>query len=85
MPRSKQLESYSTAELVQELKRRFAEVENAKALLAGQETHGLRSVTGKDPKRSASKAAYWKDWHAYKAKHPTATVELWRAHQRKGK
>jgi len=75
------LESFTTMELVQELKRRLDELDQARALLLGSSAQ----VSGKNPRLSGAKAAYWKDWHDYKAQHLNATVEEWRKSQRKGR
>lgn len=70
------LETYSTRELVAELKRRMAELDEARALLGG-------NSSGKNPRISGAKLAYWSAWHKYRAEHPEATIEEWRKLKRK--
>lgn len=77
MDRLKQLETYSTPELIAELRRRMDELDEARALLGGS---GTGSV--KNPAMSSAKAAYWKAWHQYRAAHPAATVAEWRKGQK---
>ena len=73
--RQKQLESFTVGELVGELQRRKAELDEALALLA---LPGANSDEAKNPRMSEAKAAYWQEWHEYKATHPDATVAEWR-------
>jgi hypothetical protein len=79
--RQKLLQSFTFEELVAEVRRRMAEVDKARELLAGS--------SGQAPKNTRmSQAALekWKGWHAYKEQHPDATVEQWRrAQKRKGR
>jgi hypothetical protein len=77
MDRLTQLQSYTVRELVDELKRRIAELDEARALLAGTEDGP------KNSKMSQAKAEYWRDWRRYKAEHPDATVEQWRRAQKR--
>jgi len=78
MDQVKKLETYSTRELIDELKLRIAELDEARALLAGT----LPSpAAGKNPKLSAAKVEYWKSWWEYKAAHPIASVEDWRSYR----
>jgi hypothetical protein len=78
MENKNKLESFSTTELVNELRRRIAELDEARALLSGA---GASSST-KNPRISASKAEYWAAWHSYKSAHPGATVTEWRKSQK---
>lgn len=77
MDRIEQLKAFTTSELIEELRRRKAELDA-----------GISSLTGsagqaKNSRMSEAKAAYWQEWHQYKAAHPEATVEQWRrAHKR---
>jgi hypothetical protein len=77
MDRLQQLQSYSVKELVDELRRRITELDEARALLA------LAGDPGKKSRMSEAKAAYWQGWHEYKAAHPDATVDEWRRSQRR--
>ena len=79
--RLKLLESYSVRELTDELRRRIAELDEARALLAGTSTSGQPV---RNSKMSEAKAAYWAAWHEYRAAHPDATVAQWRKTQKKG-
>jgi len=78
MDRLKQLEAYTDRELVDELKRRIAILDEARALLGGSV-----GPTAKNPKMSEAKAAYWREWREYKAAHPDATLEQWRRAQKR--
>jgi hypothetical protein len=80
--RLKVLESYTVAELVGELKRRMAELDEAKALLGGPRTP---KDGAKNPAMSEAKAKYWAGWHEYRALHPDATVGEWRKAQKRTK
>ena len=80
MERQKLLESFTDRELVDELKRRFAVMDEARALFGGLSTTGA-----KNPKMSEAKAAYWREWHEYKAAHPDASLEQWRRSQKRRK
>jgi hypothetical protein len=71
MDRQKQLEAFTDRELVDELRRRFAVLDEARALL----TCAVGTV--KNPRMSEAKAAYWAAWHEYKTTHPDATREQW--------
>jgi hypothetical protein len=64
------LASFSTAELVTELNRRFAEVEQARKTLLGSSDIGKTFTKNS----SASKTAVerWSGWHEYKKKNPKA-------------
>lgn len=73
MDRLKQLEAYSTRELIDELMRRKGELDSGMAILAESNRRGV-----KYSRKSAAKAAYWKDWHDYKGAHPAATLKQWR-------
>lgn len=75
--RQKQLESFTDRELVDELKRRFAVLDEARALF------GATATGAKNPRMSEAKAAYWRQWHDYKAAHPDATLEQWRRSQKR--
>lgn len=77
MDRLTQLQSYTVRELVDELKRRIAELDEARALLAGTED------VPKNSRMSQAKAEYWRGWREYKAAHPDATVEQWRRAQKR--
>jgi len=76
MDRLTQLQSYTVRELVDELKRRIAELDEARALLAGTEPV-------KHSRMSEAKAEYWRGWREYKVAHPDATVEQWRRAQKR--
>jgi hypothetical protein len=81
MDRLEQLKSYSVRELVDELKRRKAELDEAVA-----EFSGSGRATAVNPRMSEAKAEYWRGWHVYKAHHPDASVSEWRRTQkRKGR
>lgn len=60
----KGLGQYTTRELMDELKRRIAETEEARVLLASPPSA-----------KSIAKKAYWDEWRAYVAKYPNATKE----------
>jgi hypothetical protein len=80
MDRQEQLKSYSTAELVAELRRRKEELESGIALLAEP-----RDSSARNSKMSAAKAEYWKPWHDYKRSNPDATLAEWRRALKRGK
>jgi hypothetical protein len=73
--RQKQLEGFTVGELVGELQRRKAELDEALGLLA---LPGADKDEAKNPRMSEAKAAYWQEWHEYKAAYPHATVAGWR-------
>ena len=73
--RQKQLGSFTVGELVAELQRRKAELDEALALLT---LPGADGDEAKNPRMSEAKAAYWAEWHQYRAAHPDATVAEWR-------
>ena len=77
MDRVDQLKAFTTAELIEELRRRKEELEAGISLLTGSATPVRNS------KMSEAKAAYWQAWHEYKAAHPDATVEQWRRAQKR--
>lgn len=77
MDRLEQLKSYTVPELVAELRRRIAELDEARTLLA------LTGDPGKKSRMSEAKAAYWRGWHEYRAAHPDATVDEWRRSQKR--
>ena len=77
--RLKQLETYTTRELIEELRRRITELDEARALLGPSPS--VASAT-KNPKISTAKAKYWFAWHEYKNTHPNATVTDWRKAQK---
>ena len=79
MDRLKQLETYTVRELVDELKRRIDELDEARALLAATSDQAVRNS-----RMSEAKSAYWKEWHKYKAANPDAKVEQWRRSQKRG-
>jgi hypothetical protein len=63
------LATYTVRELVDELKRRKDELDDAFAV-----TGGTSNDTPKNTRMSKAKTAYWKAWHAYKEQHPDATI-----------
>lgn len=77
MDRLQHLQTYTVQELVSELRRRIAELDEARALLAGTESGP------KNSRMSQAKAEYWREWREYKAAHPDATVEQWRRAQKR--
>ena len=83
MDRLKALEGYSFQELVTELRRRIAEVDEARALLAGSGTGSSKGP--KNPRMSEAKRKYWESWHQYKAEHPEATKAEWLRIRKRGK
>lgn len=72
------IEAFSTPELVQELRRRIDELNEARELLAE-----VSQPARKSSKMSDSKKAYWAEWREYKAKHPGATTVDWQKARRK--
>jgi ribosomal protein L29 len=80
MDRTEQLRSYSVRELVDELKRRKAELDGAVA-----EFTTAAGASAKNPRMSEAKAEYWRAWRAYKAQHPNASASEWRKSLKKGK
>lgn len=74
--RLKALEAYTVRELVDELKRRKDELDDALSAI------GSRS-DAKNTRMSEAKAAYWRGWHAYRSEHPNATVAEWRKAQKR--
>lgn len=74
MEHTKQLEGFTTRELVEELRRRIAELDEARALLSG----AGQASTPKNLKISSAKSEYWRAWHQYRAVHPSASVAEWR-------
>jgi len=79
MDQSEQLKKFSTAELIEELRRRKAELDAGISMLAG-DADGPRNS-----RMSQAKAAYWREWHEFKESHPDATVEQWRRAQKRTK
>lgn len=71
--RLRALGTYSVRELVEELKRRKDEIDDALALFAAPTDSAPRYA-----RKSEAKAAYWAEWHEYKAANPNATLERWR-------
>ena len=67
------LETVPTEDLVQELKRRIAQAEQAKATVAAVENQ--TSQSGKNPRVSAAKAEYWRRRREWLAANPDKTVE----------
>lgn len=78
MDNKNKIESFTTSELIAELRRRFAEMDEARTLLLGA---GSSSST-KSPRISSVKKDYWKPWHEYKSAHPGATLAEWRKSQK---
>ena len=81
MPKA-DLASVPTEDLVQELKRRFEEIEKARQLL-GASTASSR--TAKNSRHSESAFHKWADWKQFKAEHPNATTKdyfKWRKQQK---
>lgn len=76
--RLKALATYSIRELVDELKRRKDEIDDALSVFSGPPANGPKYT-----RKSESKAAYWAAWHAYKEQHPSATVAEWRKAQKR--
>jgi hypothetical protein len=90
MPRPSNLASIPTEALVQELKRRFAAIEEAKKELLGSGVSVTHSASSgdKDAKRSQAAKNKWAAWPEYKAGHPIATTQdyhKWRKQQKKQK
>ena len=81
MDRLELLKTYSVRELTEELRRRIAELDEARALLGG--TGRTTGTTPRNLKMSEAKALYWQEWHAYRGKNPDATVDQWREEKRR--
>ena len=73
------LSSISTKRLLEELRVRIAEVDEARALLSREPA---KAAPVRGGAKSAAKAAYWRGWKAYRQAHPSATVAEWRESQR---
>lgn len=73
MSKSEELGAVPTQSLVEELKRRIAQAEEAKAVLATLASQTTQPA--KNPKVSAAKAEYWRRRREWLATHPDKTVE----------
>ncbi len=74
---AEELKSISTAELVEELRKRFTEVQEAQKLLGLGTTAAPASTTKRarhfsGTTMSAAAVERWKGWKDYRAKHPGA-------------